>query len=148
MGIKRNSVCDCNETGRVALNFIRKKFIFFCFVSFKTIFRVLLPGGGTWFNQSHGYAVAGSHIFNIAQEINDNGTYLPLFGTCLGFELLLYVSNENQEYRTFCSSERQSLPLEFSKGERITSRILTFLMAENILLTYRFSEKSSIWIGT
>lgn len=105
-----------------ALIFIRRKVHILCFVSFKNIFRVLLPGGGTWFNQSHGYAVAGSHIIDIAQGINDNGTYLPLFGTCLGFELLLYVSNENQEYRTFCSSERQSLPLEFSKGERIMSR--------------------------
>ncbi|XP_055324546.1 gamma-glutamyl hydrolase-like [Sitodiplosis mosellana] len=76
---------------------------------------VLLPGGGTWFNQSHGYAVAGSHIYDIAQEMNDNGIYFPLFGTCLGFELLLYVSNENQEYRTYCSSQKQSLPLDFNK---------------------------------
>lgn len=76
-----------------------------------------MPGGGTWFNQSNGYAVAGSHIFAIAQEMNDNGIYLPLFGTCLGFELLLFVSNENQECRATCSSERQSLPLDFGKGE-------------------------------
>lgn len=79
---------------------------------------ILLPGGGTWFNQSHGYAVAGTHIYSIAQQMNDNGIYFPLFGTCLGFELLVYNSNQNQEYRTVCSSQRQSLPLEFTDGNR------------------------------
>lgn len=77
-----------------------------------------MPGGGTFFNQSHGYAVAGAHIYDIAQQINDDGVHFPIFGTCLGFELLLYISNQNEEYRIGCSSEKQSLPLDFAKSMR------------------------------
>ncbi|XP_031631289.1 gamma-glutamyl hydrolase-like [Contarinia nasturtii] len=84
-------------------------------IMLKKLNGVLLPGGGTLFNQSHGYSDAGIHIYDIAKRMNDNGTYLPLFGTCLGFELLLFASNENEEYRTYCSSQRQSLPLNFTK---------------------------------
>lgn len=80
--------------------------------------RVLFPGGGIWntFYRSDGYAEAGTHIFQIAKELNDNGVYFPLFGTCLGFQLLLYTSNENKSCRRICSSVNQSLPLHFSKG--------------------------------
>lgn len=78
--------------------------------------RVLFPGGGTWFNQTNGYAAAGAHIYDIAKEINDNGKHFPLFGTCLGFELLVYLSNEKKEYLATCSSQKQSLPLEFVEG--------------------------------
>lgn len=49
--------------------------------------------------------------------MNENGKYFPLFGTCLGFELLLYISNGNQEYRTTCSSQRQRNTLNFTKGK-------------------------------
>lgn len=80
--------------------------------------RVLFPGGGTWFNQTNGFAEAGAHIYDIAMEMNDNGNYFPLFGTCLGFELLLYLSNDKQEYRTTCSSQRQRNTLNFTKSNR------------------------------
>ncbi|KAM7357640.1 gamma-glutamyl hydrolase isoform 2-T4 [Cochliomyia hominivorax] len=77
---------------------------------------VLLPGGATYFNQSHGYADAGRHIYELAQELNDNGTYFPVWGTCLGFELLVYLSANSTEPRTYCSSSSQALPLEFKEN--------------------------------
>lgn len=76
-----------------------------------------MPGGATWFNQTKGYAEAGAHIYEIAKNLNDIGIYFPIFGTCLGFELLLYVS-AGQEYRAICSSMRQALPLDFTAGIR------------------------------
>ncbi|XP_061402619.1 gamma-glutamyl hydrolase [Musca vetustissima] len=76
---------------------------------------VLLPGGATYFNQSNGYADAGRHIYEIAMEINDNGTYFPVWGTCLGYELLVYLSANGTEPRTYCSSSAQPLPLEFKE---------------------------------
>ncbi|XP_031637535.1 gamma-glutamyl hydrolase-like [Contarinia nasturtii] len=79
---------------------------------------VLFPGGATYLNESHGYAEAGVHIYDIAKRMNDNGTYFPLFGICLGFEFLLFASNKNEEYRIRCSSQRQSLPLNFTEGFR------------------------------
>ena len=41
---------------------------------------VLLPGGdGDYFE-------LGRFIYEKVKEINDNGTYLPLWGTCAGYE--------------------------------------------------------------
>lgn len=75
-----------------------------------------MPGGATYFNQSNGYHDAGRYIYEIAIEMNDNGIHFPLWGTCLGFELLVYLSAQPNEPRTHCSSRAQALPLEFEKG--------------------------------
>ncbi|XP_041986752.1 gamma-glutamyl hydrolase A-like isoform X2 [Aricia agestis] len=63
---------------------------------------VLFPGGATYFNQSDGFADAGEHIYHIAMGLNDAGSYFPVFGTCLGFELLIILASgrgkvENRE---------------------------------------------------
>ncbi|KAM3966442.1 gamma-glutamyl hydrolase A-like [Aphomia sociella] len=58
---------------------------------------VLFPGGATYFNQSDGYADAGQFIYEIAQELNDAGDYFPIFGTCLGFELLIILASGRGE---------------------------------------------------
>lgn len=78
-----------------------------------SISSVLLPGGATWFNQSNGYADAGRHVYDIAMKMNEDGSYFPLWGTCLGFELLTYLSADGQEHRAHCSSQNQALPLRF-----------------------------------
>lgn len=75
-----------------------------------------MPGGATWFNQTNGYSEAGRHIYDIAIEMNNRGEYMPIFGTCLGFELLSYLSANGQEHREDCYSERQPLALEFEDG--------------------------------
>lgn len=81
------------------------------------ISRVLLPGGSSWFNRSEGYSDAGEHIYKIAKKINENGDYFPLWGTCLGFELLTYLSADREEHRADCRSERQPLSLDFKSGD-------------------------------
>lgn len=109
-------------------------------------FRVLWPGGSTCFSQKKGYADAGATIYRslqnkkecnalnsnysnyilhlhflfvnrIAKEINARGVYFPIFGICLGFELLTYVAANRVEHRTLCSSMNQPLPLEFTHGK-------------------------------
>ncbi|XP_059054011.1 gamma-glutamyl hydrolase A-like [Achroia grisella] len=67
---------------------------------------VLFPGGATYFNQSNGYADAGQHIYEIAQEFNDADDYFPIFGTCLGFELLIILASGRgeKENRITCNS--------------------------------------------
>lgn len=79
---------------------------------------VLLPGGATWFNQSNGYADAGRHIYDIAVQYNENGDYFPVWGTCLGFELLTYLAANGAEHRAHCSSNSQPLPLNFKDDFR------------------------------
>lgn len=85
-------------------------------LDFDDILRVLFPGGATWFNQSKGYSDAGEHIYKIAKQLNENGDYFPLWGTCLGFELLTYLSADRQEHRADCRSNKQALALDFKNG--------------------------------
>ncbi|XP_046603493.1 chitobiosyldiphosphodolichol beta-mannosyltransferase-like [Neodiprion virginianus] len=74
---------------------------------------VLWPGGSSYFNVSDGYAEAGAIIYTIATRLNNQGDYFPIWGTCLGFELMTYVAAGGIEHRTDCSSNKQALPLEF-----------------------------------
>ncbi|KAK6634292.1 hypothetical protein RUM44_004903 [Polyplax serrata] len=76
-------------------------------------FRVLLPGGASYFNVTDGYAEAGMYIMEIANEFNMNGDFFPVWGTCLGFELIGYVANNNHEIREDCSSHNEAIPLRF-----------------------------------
>ncbi|XP_013190722.2 gamma-glutamyl hydrolase [Amyelois transitella] len=80
---------------------------------------VLFPGGATYFNQSDGYADAGQHIYEIAQELNDAGDYFPIFGTCLGFELLIIIASGrgDEENRIRCYSY-SNIPLDFTDDFR------------------------------
>lgn len=79
---------------------------------------VFLPGGATYFNQSDGYADAGQHIYELAIEMNEAGDYFPIFGTCLGFELLIIIASGRGEVenRIRCYSYN-NLPLDFTDGE-------------------------------
>lgn len=76
---------------------------------------VLFPGGATWFNQSNGYADAGWHIYQIAKEFNAQGDYFPIWGACLGFELLTYLDANRFEHRDDCQSQNQALNLDFKR---------------------------------
>ncbi|XP_075978710.1 gamma-glutamyl hydrolase A-like isoform X2 [Anticarsia gemmatalis] len=80
---------------------------------------VLMPGGATYFNQSDGFADAGQHILDIAKELNDAGDYFPIFGTCLGFELLIILESGrgDPENRIRCYSY-DNLPLNFTEDFR------------------------------
>lgn len=89
-----------------------------------TFYRILFPGGALWFNQTDGYAEAGRHIYDIASKMNEDGDYFPLWGTCLGFELLTYLSADGNEHRASCYSKNQALPLEFKSDFR-SSRLFT-----------------------
>lgn len=82
-------------------------------------FSVLFPGGATYFNQSNGYADAAQHIYEIAQEFNDAGDYFPIFGTCLGFQLIIILASGRgpKENRDNCYSY-ENLPLLFTSGNR------------------------------
>lgn len=83
------------------------------------MFRILLPGGATWFNESNGYADAGQMIYDIALDLNKNGDYYPIFGICLGMELLAQIALNGTEIRDNCSVKKIALPLEFKPGTYI-----------------------------
>ncbi|KAL4718799.1 hypothetical protein ACJJTC_018330 [Scirpophaga incertulas] len=79
---------------------------------------VLLPGGAAYFNTSNGYAEAGQHIFELAKTLNDAGDYFPVYGVCLGFELLISLDlGRDKDSRIICNSH-QNVPLHFTPGYR------------------------------
>lgn len=62
-----------------------------------------------------GYAEAGRYIYDIAKVLNAKGDYFPIWGTCLGYELLGYLAAGSTEIRSDCKSQKVSLPLEFKE---------------------------------
>ncbi|GBM97117.1 Gamma-glutamyl hydrolase [Araneus ventricosus] len=75
---------------------------------------VLFPGGGNIL-RSKGYGRTGQLIFEIATKMNDKGDFFPLWGTCLGFELLNYVAVEKL-WMEACAAEDLATNIEFVEG--------------------------------
>eukprot|EP01147_Barroeca_monosierra_P005765 gene5765-9018_t len=78
---------------------------------------VLFTGGGESLKPNTPYYKAASHIFKQVLEINDQGIPLPLWGTCMGFQLLTLLVAEDQSVldRYAFDSENISLPLNFTE---------------------------------
>jgi len=84
---------------------------------FAQINGLLLPGGGA------GLPSGAKHAVELAIEANDNGTYFPVWGTCLGFEWLLEIVAGGNVLDTGFDSENISLPLNLT-ATAATSRLL------------------------
>nr|CAD7445343.1 unnamed protein product [Timema bartmani] len=83
----------------------------------KSLNGVLFPGGAVNFEDADGYAAAGAILLDLATEANQNGDYFPVWGTCLGFQLLTYLAAGRREHRADCYSTQQTLPLEFRAAD-------------------------------
>ncbi|KAK7878193.1 hypothetical protein WMY93_031190 [Mugilogobius chulae] len=91
---------------------------------YKTLFNsingILFPGGGVSLISS-GYAKAAKIFYKLAIEANQRGDYFPIWGTCLGFEQLAYLTaQENLLVNT--NTTGVSLPLNFT-NEATKSRM-------------------------
>jgi gamma-glutamyl hydrolase len=76
---------------------------------------VFFPGG------DGDYLEYGRFIFNKAKEINDNGTYFPIWGTCMGYEnFAAYAATEGQSVVEKYVMYTTPLPLTFVKDPRDT----------------------------
>lgn len=74
-------------------------------------FRILFPGGGTYFNESGGYGEAGTILYNYAKIKN-----LPVWGICLGMELIAFAEANSVDHRIQCKALKEALPLLFKPG--------------------------------
>ncbi|XP_063994829.1 chitobiosyldiphosphodolichol beta-mannosyltransferase-like [Diachasmimorpha longicaudata] len=104
---------------------------------------ILLPGGSSNFGIPGGYSEAGQIIYRIATEMNDHDDYFPIWGTCLGFELLTYLAAKGTDQRTNCSSSNQILPLIFKPGfmesrmfENAPSDVIDILKKEKVTANF------------
>lgn len=78
----------------------------------KSINGVLFPGGAVAIDETSAFGRAGKIIFEIAKGMNDVGDTFPLWGTCLGFELMLGLAANGQEIRVKCDAQNTANHLE------------------------------------
>ncbi|KAF3836219.1 hypothetical protein F7725_028777 [Dissostichus mawsoni] len=105
---------------------------------------ILYPGGGVSIISS-GYERAAKIFYELAIEANSRGDYFPVWGTCLGFEQLMYLTSE----KTILSQTNTSgvaLPLNFT-NEIKDSKMFKDFPAELIedLATQALTENSHKW---
>ena len=78
-------------------------------------FSVLLPGGAVSIYDSP-YERTGKTLFNLAKQANDAGDIFPIWGTCLGFELLCQLVANDKHVMSSVDGVDFSVPLNFSEG--------------------------------
>jgi gamma-glutamyl hydrolase len=78
---------------------------------------LLFPGGVAEFNVTDGYATAGRELYRLAEQKNDAGLYFPVWGTCLGFELLFAVSPNHTDLREACNITHSPTSVTFKPGK-------------------------------
>ncbi|PSN45900.1 Gamma-glutamyl hydrolase, partial [Blattella germanica] len=104
---------------------------------------VLFPGGAASFKTKNGYADAAWTLYKLAIRKNQAGEYFPVWGTCLGFELLSFLATQQVNILTNCEAENVAMPLQF-KPDFGTSKmfgeapdnIIQILETENVTANY------------
>nr|XP_056710887.1 gamma-glutamyl hydrolase [Euleptes europaea] len=98
---------------------------------FRSINGILYPGGGVSLNTSEFSRVA-KIFYKKALEANKRGDYFPVWGTCLGHQLLTYLTC-GENLLTWTNTDNLALPLNFTKdakGSRMFARFPDDLLKE------------------
>uniref|UniRef100_A0A668ABR5 folate gamma-glutamyl hydrolase n=2 Tax=Myripristis murdjan TaxID=586833 RepID=A0A668ABR5_9TELE len=118
---------------------------------YKTLFNsingVLFPGGAASIYSS-GYQRAATTFYELAIEANKKGDYFPVWGTCLGFEQLAYLTS-GKRVLSLTDTRGVALPLVFTnetKGSRLFSDFPVELM--EALASEPLTENSHKWSVT
>ncbi|XP_066952436.1 gamma-glutamyl hydrolase-like isoform X1 [Macrobrachium rosenbergii] len=77
---------------------------------------ILFPGGGVYFSNITGYGAAGQKLYELVVKANMEGTYMPLWGTCLGFLMIPYLATGYQTWWTNCNAWNKADPLTLQEG--------------------------------
>ncbi|ETV80609.1 hypothetical protein H257_06133 [Aphanomyces astaci] len=88
---------------------------------------VLFPGGDGDPNE------AAEIIYKYAIELNDHGTYFPVWGTCLGFEWLVQLQAKNNSILDTVDAANISSTLTFQRNANAPSRIFAFSPVFDVL---------------
>jgi len=109
---------------------------------FESINGVLIPGGAVSLDTSP-YSRTGKLMFDLAKAANEAGDYFPIWATCLGFELVTFLSNDEVPNLKSCNSVDQPLPLEFIEGwlgsrmfEQADPEITDIMWTENVTINF------------
>uniref|UniRef100_A0A6J0V9Q3 folate gamma-glutamyl hydrolase n=1 Tax=Pogona vitticeps TaxID=103695 RepID=A0A6J0V9Q3_9SAUR len=83
---------------------------------FHSINGILYPGGAVSLETSEFSRVA-KIFYNKALEAYDSGDYFPVWGTCMGHELLTFLTS-GENLLTWTNTNGFSLPLNFTQGAK------------------------------
>jgi len=89
---------------------------------------VLFTGGGVEdFNFSSPFMRTAGYIYQRVLAKNDNGTFMPLHGTCQGMQVLAALTSRNASVVSMYAfdSENMSLPLDITWDGHHSSRIFS-----------------------
>jgi len=75
---------------------------------------ILIPGGGSDLSAGSRYRNLTSMLLNMTMQAAANGQWVPMWGTCLGFEAIMVDAANNVNVLTQFNSENISLPLTYT----------------------------------
>lgn len=100
---------------------------------------IVLTGGDTRIvidGKMTDYGKGAQRIYNIALDMNHNGTYFPIWGTCLGYELILVATADDPGLLQNCSNcTNYSTFLRFANADedpRANSRLFAAFPARHL----------------
>jgi len=103
---------------------------------FQNLNGVVFPGGAAEFEGD--FLNTAKTIYDLAIAANDAGDFFPIWGTCLGFELLCFLtSGEDKSVLTSFEGENFAVPLNFTSAAN-SSRL--FLNAGSHLMNILATE--------
>ncbi|KAL9906131.1 lethal (3) 72Dr [Glossina fuscipes fuscipes] len=91
----------------------------------KKVNGILLPGGAVFLDDSkctknlrNDCVQSSKFIYEIAEEMNKDGKYFPLWGTCLGYQLMLLhsIKGNSNDIRIECKKMECSLPINLENS--------------------------------
>ncbi|XP_015267192.1 PREDICTED: gamma-glutamyl hydrolase [Gekko japonicus] len=91
---------------------------------FHSINGILYPGGGADLKTSEFSRVA-KIFYDKALEANEKGDYFPIWGTCLGHQLLSYLTS-GEDLLTWTNTDNFALPLNFTKVAKDSKMFANF----------------------
>ncbi|CAG9461317.1 unnamed protein product [Pedinophyceae sp. YPF-701] len=93
---------------------------------FKSINGIVFPGGLTWLWLDAPYVITARKLFKWALEANDKGDVFPIWGTCLGFQLLHILVSDVSRNDLLIETDSVAHPttLEWAEDVREKSALL------------------------
>ncbi|XP_043363738.1 gamma-glutamyl hydrolase isoform X2 [Dermochelys coriacea] len=106
--------CDFTSFSRFGSSYIAASYVKFLESAGARVvpIRVLFPGGGVDLKTSE-YSRIARIFYNKALKANDKGDYFPVWGTCLGYEELTYLTS-GEILLTWTNTEDIAFPLNFT----------------------------------
>ena len=99
--------------------------------AFHAVNGVLFPGGGADLGPSTALFRTASQLVQLAAAEKDNGATFPIFGHCMGFELLMLITSADENLLSKVDAENITLPLQLTATGK-SSRLISALDARAV----------------